>query len=346
MLILLLLSALPVVLNVQLVDASGSIYIRADGSISPSTADITTTDNFTYTFNDNVYYSIVVERNDIVIDGKGYTLQGKGSGNGIELRNRKNVKVQNTIIKAFTYGIYLHGANNICMFGNDIMTNNNEGIYLEISNNNDIFGNNIANNEYGMSLYYCSNCSICGNNITANNREGIFVFRSSNNRISANNITGNIDTGIYTTWDLNNTFCHNNMNNTRQVVVEVFVGQSAWDDGYPSGGNHWSDYAGVDLLSGPFQNETGCDGIGDTPYAIDAENKDNYPRLKPWTIEPFKTDINNDGKVNILDITLVAKAFGNMQGDPKWNEAADLDKNGQVNIIDISMVAKDHGKTV
>jgi len=52
-----------------------------------------------------------------------------------------------------------------------------------------------------------------------------------------------------------------------------------WDDSYPSGGNYWSDYAGVDVKSGPYQNETGGDGIGDTPYIIDVNNQDNYPLM-------------------------------------------------------------------
>jgi hypothetical protein len=57
---------------------------------------------------------------------------------------------------------------------------------------------------------------------------------------------------------------------------------NVWDDGYPSGGNYWSDYNGVDLYRGPFQNETGSDGIGDFPYTIGANNQDNYPIMKPY----------------------------------------------------------------
>jgi len=34
-------------LNIETVKASGTIYIRADGSIDPPTANITTTDNVT-----------------------------------------------------------------------------------------------------------------------------------------------------------------------------------------------------------------------------------------------------------------------------------------------------------
>jgi len=46
-----------------------------------------------------------------------------------------------------------------------------------------------------------------------------------------------------------------------------------WDDGYPSGGNYWSDYAGVDADG---------DGIGDTPYVIDENNTDRYPLISLW----------------------------------------------------------------
>jgi len=55
-----------------------------------------------------------------------------------------------------------------------------------------------------------------------------------------------------------------------------------WDDGYPSGGNYWSDYTGADLCNGPYQNETGSDGIGDSPYIIDENNTDSYPLMNPW----------------------------------------------------------------
>ena len=61
---------------------------------------------------------------------------------------------------------------------------------------------------------------------------------------------------------------------------------NTWDDGYPSGGNYWSDYADIDQYCGPYQNETGPDGIWDHPYEIDENNIDHYPivpEVSTWT---------------------------------------------------------------
>lgn len=58
------------------------------------------------------------------------------------------------------------------------------------------------------------------------------------------------------------------------------------------------------------------------------------------------TDLNKDGAVNILDISIVAMAFGTQEGDENYNSIADLDGNKEINIVDVSIVARDFGKTV
>lgn len=57
-------------------------------------------------------------------------------------------------------------------------------------------------------------------------------------------------------------------------------------------------------------------------------------------------DLNGDGIVNILDLSIVAKAFGSKLGDANWNKVADLDGNGIVDISDVNKVANNYGKGV
>jgi hypothetical protein len=67
------------------------------------------------------------------------------------------------------------------------------------------------------------------------------------------------------------------------------------------------------------------------------------------TIQIFislKTDLNRDGTVNILDIFVVANAFGATPNNANWNATADINKDDIVNILDIFAVAWDFGKTV
>jgi PKD repeat protein len=60
----------------------------------------------------------------------------------------------------------------------------------------------------------------------------------------------------------------------------------------------------------------------------------------------YVTDLNIEGTVNIVDITIVASAYGSTPGSAKWNEDADLNKDDAINIVDVALVAKDYGKTI
>ena len=281
--LLLLVAVFGVVLNVPVVRASGTIYIRADGSIDPPTAPITTVDNVTYTLIDNVASDtdgIVVERDNIVVDGAGYTMTGSGSGNGATLTDRSNVTVKNTTIKNFYYGTYLNHTNKIALINNNI-ANNGIGILLNSSLISIVSGNNVTNNDWaGVGLISSSNNSISGNSVTNNTWDGVGLTSSSNcNSISGNNIANNHD-GIYLSDSSSNSIYHNNFrDNTQQR--DTF--NNTWGHGYPSGGNYWSDYVGADVKSGPNQDQLGSDGLGDTSYTIDVNNTDRYPLMHPWS---------------------------------------------------------------
>ena len=170
--------------------ATGTIYVRSDGSVDPATAPIQRIGN-TYTFTENIYDEIVVERDNIVVDGAGYTLQGTRSGTGLDLSERTNVTIRNMEIREFLYGVYLYSSLSNSLSGNN-MTNNSYGIRLRYSSNNNVSGNNIKNSFYGIWLSGSSNNTINENSITANNNDGIWLSGSSDyNNVSGNNIKNN-----------------------------------------------------------------------------------------------------------------------------------------------------------
>jgi parallel beta-helix repeat protein len=228
-------------------------------------------------------------------------------------------------------GIDVESPSNSSIVGNSVTNNYNYGIMLDYFCGSTVVGNNITNNRYGIWLsWYSKNNSVVGNHITSN-YYGIYLWVSSdNNSIVGNNITNN-EYGVYLGWSSDNKFHHNNfIDNTLQVHIETPArNTNFWNDGWE--GNYWNDYGGDS-----FDKY----GIGYDPYVIDENNTDYYPLMNPYILG----DVNHDAHVNIVDITIIATAFGSQLGDTKWDPHADIDGNGKINIVDISMAAKEFGK--
>jgi len=210
---LLAFSILPVFPPAWAVWTGGTIYIKADGSIVPSNAPVTTRDKVTYTLTDDIKTTgngIVVERDNIILDGNGHTITGPGSARGILLEYRKNVTIRNFKIENFNTGIYLSVSNGSAVTGNTI-SNNRYGIHLYRSSGNTVTGNTISNNRYGIYLFMSSGNTVTGNTIS-NNYYGIYLSVSNGNTVTGNTISNN-DYGIYL-YDSNN----------NRIVGNVFSG--------------------------------------------------------------------------------------------------------------------------
>jgi len=245
---LLLLNVLSFTVRIPSVKASGTIYIRANGLVE-STDKITNANNVTYTFTGNINGSIVVKRNNIVVDGAGYILRGTGTGyeHGITISERSNVTIKNVNVQAFYLGIYLNATSHNLIYDNNII-DNSRGIWLLLADNNTLTENNVVNND-----------------------QGIILYRSRDNIISENNVSDNWDHSIYLDMSFGNKIYHNTFLDNGPPYIYQSV--NIWDDGYPSGGNYWSDYE----ERYPDAEEIDESGIWNTPYAIDENNTDNYP---------------------------------------------------------------------
>ena len=195
----------------------------------------------------------------------------------------------------------------------------------------------------GISLLSASNCSI-SNNIILNNDVGIelsgvmfdsyIIGFSENNTITDNKIYANtLGIILYGGCDNNKIYHNNFIDNDEQAYVIHPIANTLWDDGYPSGGNYWSDYTGVDYYSGPNQDVLGSDGIGDTPYIIDDYNIDHYPLMKPWTpARPIQTwSFDSDFQYNLDDNYETVEGTGHLSGSATLSDGT-LSIEGQATL--------------
>ena len=56
-------------------------------------------------------------------------------------------------------------------------------------------------------------------------------------------------------------------------------------------------------------------------------------------------DLDNNGKIDMKDVAIVAKAFGTVPGDARWNPKADLNPDNKIDMKDIAIVARAFGTT-
>jgi len=210
-----------------------------------------------------------------------------------------NIVNYNTITNQ-SAGVTLgHSSGNIV--SDNVMILNGNGIAMHYSTKNTIKHNQILKNDIGIGIGYCSVNVIKENNITEN-LHGITMAHGSPDIMIVANIISKNQNGILIHYSNGSIIHHNNfINNTVNVPEDVYPNVNTWDDGFPSGGNYWSDCAGADFHSGPYQNLTYSDGIGDTPHILDVRNEDRFPLMGP--ISFFDAGIWNGSSCDIQVIS-------------------------------------------
>jgi parallel beta-helix repeat protein len=266
------------------------------------------------------YYDTPMEilANDIKISG--FTITSDGgriftTGNrtqiigniiktGLRVEGGSHVTIaENTLTGVECYGSYCRIASNVfeaggigvggsynVIYGNTVTNAGSRASSINLrGNDNIIFNNTIKNSFHGVSIYDSGSNNFVYSNRITHNIYGIVITGGNNNTFYANDLVNNTcgaEIGYLEPPATNCTLYHNNFIGSSQQVStrahrtyipgvwsEPFYLTGFFDNGKE--GNYWSDYTGTD---------SDGDGIGDTPYVIDADRQDNYPLMASFDI--------------------------------------------------------------
>jgi parallel beta-helix repeat protein len=204
-------------------------------------------------------------------------------------------------------GLYMYNCGSIDVVGNDFSLEENEGIYLEWCHGLSISLNNVSSNGVdGIHLRTCDGIQSVTDNLVYDNPVGMY-FDQSAPEVIGNEIVAN-GAGMELLWASGVLVYHNDfIANTVHVSASNTM-FSRWNDSYPSGGNYWDNYTGIDVKNGPLQDQNGSDGIGDTPmvfapgledmYPLMAMNGTNRPPVASFTVEPNPGDLMSNFEFN------------------------------------------------
>jgi parallel beta-helix repeat protein len=221
-------------------------------------------------FGVDVWYSrnTTIEDNDI----------SENSAVGVYLTFSENGRIVDNRLATNYMGIVLDESENVTVSRNDVRWNNWSGIFADgVPSGHLISGNEFSHNERGIVFRYQYSNIVSDNTVSYNNRSGIYLYGSGESTIAYNLVMQN-GIGFNLTSSSNNTVFHNTIVDNGEQAHDN-RNDNQWDNGYPSGGNYWSDYNGTDNRSGPNQDQPGHDHIGDTAYVIDVDSRDRYPLM-------------------------------------------------------------------
>jgi len=161
------------------------------------------------------------------------------------------------------------------------------GIYIYSADRTAVTDNLIDYNEGGIEIDSANQTVVTNNIIDNNGGSGIFLSWSFNNTIEGNTISNTTasrsSAGFRAQYSNDSLIYHNNFINNIWAPSAIFESYNKWDDDYPTGGNYWGSWVyPSDVYKGPYQNETGSDGIIDGYFWRIPGIVDNYPLSKPW----------------------------------------------------------------
>jgi len=218
---------------------------------------------------------INVSADNVIISG--FTIKNSSggigiyTGSGVHIEGNNTKIIDNFIIQNERQGIFSNGNKNVVK--ENSISENRIGVFIHTSKEFLLSNNSISKNDYGINILASDNGNITSNTIEQN-INGIYLDADSNFNLINENVIKDNTYGIKS-YGYSNLIFYNNFKNNQEQVFDD--GKNNWNTS--SEGNYWSDYNGIDADG---------DGIGDTPYVINNDNKDYFPFIREngWIHKP------------------------------------------------------------
>ncbi|MGF3584117.1 MAG: DUF7266 family protein [Thermoplasmatota archaeon] len=250
---------------------------------------------------------------------------------GIKISGSSNNNILNCNVNGNNEGISITGSSTNNKISNCTINYNAKGIYIDSLGNasyNEISYSNISGSTNGVEIKDSFDNTITYCNIY-NNSNGVYIHDDGitipggpgpgpgykpENIITNCSIYNNNNYGVLTnTSSYYNKIYHNIFKNKKNANAKEKKYPNIWDNGYPSGGNLWSDYDdesdnAFDYFSGESyppggQEDPGSDGIADKPYNKNGV-KDKYPFCRKNPRIPYYIDYWNPHGESVILVNI------------------------------------------
>lgn len=261
------------------------------------------------------------------------------SGNnwGIDSVASAWIAAENNSLAANGRGLVLESCHNFTVANNEVRDSTDTAIVAASCSSGIIDSNMVLRSRIaGIDVGGSSDVTVTGNLVAEGAGAGISVGYAGRITVRENQIESNVGPGVYVFYGNHNRVYHNDFVNNTIQAAESLAYFNAWDDGYPSGGNFWFDYAGADACSGPDQ--TICpdpDYIGDSAYVVASPSQDRYPLMQRFemntapraffTVSPASAPanamfvVNASASVDRQDTTASLEVRWDWEGDGVWD---------------------------
>ena len=328
----------------------------------------------------NAGYVAIVSSTNITLRA----LDLKKNAQGVLFANTTNSVIERVNTIGNEYGIYFYDSHNNLIIGCEV-SSNAVGIWQKNSNGNNIFHNNLINNIDQLERYQSSNTWDDGAGKGNYWSDYTGVDDGSGGRPAGDGVGDTLlphqEVDWYpliTHWILVHDASVTNVTYTVapyggsiaypitgwKVIVTVSVrNEGDYNETFEVSAYANATIIQTEVVTLPVRSSTAIEltwnmheyiALGNylirgyawpVPYETDVADNTYYDGTIE-IVEPGSPDINGDGIVDIVDIVIVALAFGSEPGDPNWNPVADLNGDSIVDIVDVVLVAIHFGETI